>query len=583
MAARRSLGGGRVLGSGKGLAPPPPEAYHPPVTGLLSPSESSVSLNSQASSTPASTDHEDPASRVALGEHGPTVAAATSRMVCPICNEEMMTLLQLNRHIDDNHANLEEEEQDEVKTWFKSQMTKAKKFQPLAVLNQKLRGLEVFESNDEQSLTSHVVTQTHSSGTISPLPAAAAAGSAAIPEAHQNTEELVTRKHWQRASGFDACADPMCGKRLGSANGQVHCRHCGKLFCEEHTMYQMKLSRSAQHEPVRGVWCRVCETCYKTREGYNDRTGLERNHVDFFKSTRSKTVDKQNLEVSRLESRLTRLTQLLANAAPETTQSAEKPGAKTAVDIRMCKDCQHTLFSKADFMREATISTPDQRAYHNLLQFEHGIRLLLPRFQRLLLSLQDPENPPSTAVLADAAKVRKRLTDAFTQYDLAARRLRDLPTESPTQKRLQKAVHQQAAVFLHIHMLPLKSLPKILRHATSSTKPANGHSQSALSQVKFNDTLHRPGSSRGSSTSSLAVTALEAQEKELRERMIVLEEQKFMVETMIADANKRRQFDEVSALAGNVEDLSREIDQVQGELAQMDFAGLYAAGDGVVK
>jgi rabenosyn-5 len=38
-------------------------------------------------------------------------------------------------------------------------------------------------------------------------------------------------------------------------------------------MYQMKLSRSAQHEPVRGYWCRVCETCYKSREGYNDHHG----------------------------------------------------------------------------------------------------------------------------------------------------------------------------------------------------------------------------------------------------------------------------------------------------------------------
>lgn len=39
-------------------------------------------------------------------------------------------------------------------------------------------------------------------------------------------------------------------------------------------MYQMKLSRSAQHEPVRGFWCRVCETCYKSREGYNDHKGM---------------------------------------------------------------------------------------------------------------------------------------------------------------------------------------------------------------------------------------------------------------------------------------------------------------------
>ena len=250
----------------------------------------------------------------------------------------------------------------------------------------------------------------------------------------------------------------------------------------------------------------------------------------------------------------------------------------------MCKDCQRTIFSKADFARELATQPPDQRSYQNLLQFEHGIRLLLPRFQRLLLTLQDPDEPPTPAQLADASKVRKRLTDAFTQYDSAARRIRDMPTTNPTQTRLQKAVYQQSATFLHIHMLPLKSLPKVLKHATPNRKPltraANGKPQAALAQIKYNEIANgegRPASSRASSTSSVAITALEAEEKELRERLIVLEEQKFFVSEMIADANKRRKFDEVAALSGNVEDLSREIDQIQGQLAQMDFAGAYAA------
>jgi rabenosyn-5 len=98
MAARRSLGGGRVLGSGKNLAPPlPPSKPLPPspVTGLLSPSESSVSLSSQTSSTPISTGNEDLTSRVALDEHGSAqaAAAASSRMQCPICGEEMVRRL----------------------------------------------------------------------------------------------------------------------------------------------------------------------------------------------------------------------------------------------------------------------------------------------------------------------------------------------------------------------------------------------------------------------------------------------------------------------------------------------------------
>lgn len=78
-------------------------------------------------------------------------------------------------------------------------------------------------------------------------------------------------------------------------------------------MYQMKLSRAANHEPVRGAWARVCETCYKSREGYNDHDGALIDHTRAFAEIRRKRVERQNLDMARLEKRLTRLTQLLAN------------------------------------------------------------------------------------------------------------------------------------------------------------------------------------------------------------------------------------------------------------------------------
>lgn len=250
----RKLGGGRILGTGKNLSPA--AATLPQrTTSLQSPSASSVSVNSSIST---STDPQDLHSRVSFDqaeENGQASAAAAAALFCPICNEEMVTLLQLNRHLDDNHKNLEEVKQDEVKDWFKTQMVKAKKFQPLAVLNQKFKGLDVFESNDPPQ-----------SPSLGP-------SSAAQERAPPDPDEVIKRDHWQRHGPYDRCSDPVCGKRLGSTHGNVNCRSCGKLFCDEHTMYQMKLSRSAQHEPVRGLWCRVCETCYKSRGGYNDRTG----------------------------------------------------------------------------------------------------------------------------------------------------------------------------------------------------------------------------------------------------------------------------------------------------------------------
>lgn len=143
-------------------------------------------------------------------------------------------------------------------------MEKAKRFQPLAVLNQKLKGLDVFESNENQA--SSVSSRPLASHSHIPTPE---------PPKLLDPEDLITKEHWQAGSLYDMCLEPSCGKRLNSTNGCVNCRNCGKLFCEEHTMYQMKLSRSAHHEPVRGIWARVCETCYKSREGYNDHNGKE--------------------------------------------------------------------------------------------------------------------------------------------------------------------------------------------------------------------------------------------------------------------------------------------------------------------
>lgn len=166
-------------------------------------------------------------------------------------------------------------------------MEKARKFQPLAVLNQKLKGLDVFESNENQG---------------APVLSRPLATHAETPEPPRplDPEDLITKEHWQTSYLYDECLEPSCGKRLNATNGCVNCRSCGKLFCEEHTMYQMKLSRAAHHEPVRGIWARVCETCYKSREGYNDHTG---------EAPRLSVVDKINKQQEPFATRRIHLSQ----------------------------------------------------------------------------------------------------------------------------------------------------------------------------------------------------------------------------------------------------------------------------------
>ncbi|RWA03982.1 hypothetical protein EKO27_g11122 [Xylaria grammica] len=651
----RKLGGGRVLGSGKGLAPPvSPAIRRERAMSPSAPSDSTLSIGSPAASVSPSASSplpdfaQDLTSNISLA--GPSgVGNASSRLVCPICNEEMLTLLQLNRHIDDNHQELPDFEHDEVKSWIDKQVLKAKRFQPLSLINQKLRGLDVFESNESLP---------------PPQPVSVRTARAPAPEPPIDPDDLITTSHWQRSGLNDLCTDPACGKRLGAVNGSINCRQCGRLFCEEHTMYQMKLSRSATHEPVRGYWYRVCETCYKSRDGYNDHNGFSRDHTQSFAAIRRKRVDQQTLEISRLEKRLTKLTNILANppsevptngggsllspvsslngqrnqrkileqsvvtweedakvprcpfcqqefgswtfrrhhcricgrvvcADPQTACSSEvglnvantspapsekAEGGSMYVDIRMCRDCKFTIFAKRDFVESIMKKPPDQRAYETLKQFERGIELLLPAFQRALLPLQDENNPPNHSQLQEAAKLRKRLTDSFTKYDVAARRIRDLKTDDPSQQRLQKAIYQSASSFLHMHMLPLKNLPRLLKHNSSSSAKSrlapNGHVASPLRQGDVLETASQ------TSEGSTVVSALETEEKELRERLIVLEEQRYMVQKMIGASRGARRFEEVSALTRNVEELDKEIEAAKTQVSGVEqrWQGLYANG-----
>lgn len=88
----RKLGGGRILGSGKSLAPPAQvSSQH-----RTSPSESTLSSSTSASRLPSPPPPapQDIGSRVSLSHGGPAgsaASAAPSKLSCPICEEEMVS------------------------------------------------------------------------------------------------------------------------------------------------------------------------------------------------------------------------------------------------------------------------------------------------------------------------------------------------------------------------------------------------------------------------------------------------------------------------------------------------------------
>jgi rabenosyn-5 len=59
----------------------------------------------------------------------------------------------------------------------------------------------------------------------------------------------------------------------------------------------------------------------------------------------------------------------------------------------------------------------------------------------------------------EASAARKRILEAFTQYDALAKRMRKLPCPNgpgSSQDRVQQAIQARANIFLEKHMFPLQ-------------------------------------------------------------------------------------------------------------------------------
>ena len=105
-----------------------------------------------------------------------------------------------------------------------------------------------------------------------------------------------------------------------------------------------------------------------------------------------------------------------------------------------------------------------------LIGIEKEIEDSLPQFQELLLSLKFvPYYSPTRLILtpfccsndqrptAEASAARKRLVEAFAQYDAAAKRIRSLScTRGSSQDRIQTTILTRANLFLQKNMFPLQ-------------------------------------------------------------------------------------------------------------------------------
>ncbi|KAK7049338.1 carboxypeptidase Y-deficient [Paramarasmius palmivorus] len=236
--------------------------------------------------------------------------------------------------------------------------------------------------------------------------------------------------------------------------------------------------------------------------------------------------------------------------------------------VRICRTCKPIL-QKQQIMRDREPSKEEGmflRLYDALIGLEKEIEEMLPQFQEMVLSLGQDKQEPLTK---EAMVARKRLLEAFAQYDALAKRILRLPVPSSSsssatttkttgkgprtannatitgQERVQKAIFARANGFLERNMFPLQSI---------SPQP--------------------PSSSSSSTPKPEEPLELDV-DKETAQTLQPLLEQEALLETMIQEATGMRKFEDARVLRENLGEIRGEIGRVLG-----GGAGGKGAGNG---
>ncbi|KAL2038840.1 hypothetical protein N7G274_008362 [Stereocaulon virgatum] len=88
-------------------------------------------------------------------------------------------------------------------------------------------------------------------------PSAPSIPTADLPE----VTDPPTRKHWKPDASATVCDAPVCQKYFNLFERRHHCRHCGNVFCGEHSLWTIPLDQNADFHPE-GFTCRSCGHCW---------------------------------------------------------------------------------------------------------------------------------------------------------------------------------------------------------------------------------------------------------------------------------------------------------------------------------
>lgn len=221
--------------------------------------------------------------------------------------------------------------------------------------------------------------------------------------------------------------------------------------------------------------------------------------------------------------------------------------------LRCCKNCKNEILH--DY-RITLVTGPPQhdllfKAYDDLLQSKENILRILERYVRLVDGSE-----------TEVARLRNKGMEVLRSHEVLVTSFRlkfffrndlglHVREEYADIETLVKNIHNSLVALLQENLLTYKETSEKFKQKENERLAA-----SATAQIE-------PSTPR----------LTKKQIRELREQLMVMNEQKFMIQKMMEDTKKQRKFDELAPLLENEKDLQRTIEHLEEQLGEFGFNG----------
>ncbi|KAL6949980.1 hypothetical protein ACO0QE_000649 [Hanseniaspora vineae] len=225
--------------------------------------------------------------------------------------------------------------------------------------------------------------------------------------------------------------------------------------------------------------------------------------------------------------------------------------------LRFCRTCTRLSFTGKKFKMDLKQPLPPLfQNFERLFNMMIVLNSLTPQFSQMI----DVATSSKTMTAAECKKFiifKKKIFGTFEMFEFTNKQILTLKCENDSQKIIQKNISLAATSFIQTQLVPLRS---------------------KLSVVLEKNLINEQMSTRNSKKDILKTDRTAQDIKNInadREQLMVFQEQKFIVENMIAAAKNERKFDEIEALQTNVEVIEKSIKELQEALGNMSRAELY--------